>query len=65
MLLISLYCLISLITAVTIETPKWAARMDGVGDDRANSVAFDSAGNLIVAGFFYSATLYLYDSLGI
>jgi beta-propeller repeat-containing protein len=31
---------------------QWAARLGGIGNDYANSVAVDSAGNILVAGSF-------------
>jgi len=38
-------------------TPQWAKRLGGTGNDRANSIATDSSGNIVVGGYYASNPL--------
>ena len=45
-------------------TPLWARRIGGTGTDLGNSVSVDSSGNIIVAGYYESNPLNIYDADG-
>jgi hypothetical protein len=43
---------------------QWVAKQGGTGSDQANAVSVDSTGNIIVAGFYTSSPLTIYNSDG-
>jgi hypothetical protein len=45
-------------------TPLWARRLVGTGGDGANSVNTDSSGNIVVAGYYASNPLTIYNADG-
>ena len=45
-------------------TPQWARRVGGTSADFANSVSTDSSGNIVVAGYYVSTTLTIYNENG-
>jgi uncharacterized delta-60 repeat protein len=45
-------------------TPLWARRVGGTGSDRFHSVTTDSSGNIVVAGYYDSNPLTIYNADG-
>jgi uncharacterized delta-60 repeat protein len=45
-------------------TPLWARRMGGEGNDKCNSVTTDSSGNIVVAGYYSSNPLTIFNADG-
>lgn len=55
--LISAFCTISKVSYTQIPNWQWAKSIGGIGMDRPLSTCVDAAGNLYLAGYFYSSTL--------